>query len=41
MKQIRISDVHCQVANEKSKKRRLRIEEYIEILVQEDYNKKK
>ena len=40
MRQIKISSVHYQMAVERSKKRRLKIEEYIEILVQEDFNKK-
>lgn len=40
MKQIRVSDVHYQMALEKAKKKRLKVEDYIGSLVQEDYNKK-
>lgn len=40
MKQIRVSDVHYQMALEKAKKKRKKVEDYMESLVQEDYNSK-
>ena len=40
MKQIRVSDVHYQMALEKAKKKRLKVEDYIESLIKHDYNGK-
>ena len=40
MKQVRISDVHYQMALEKAKKKRLKVEDCMECLIQEDYNRK-
>jgi len=40
MKQIRVSDVHYQMAIERARKRKMRVEDYMESLVQEDYNRK-
>ena len=40
MKQIRVGDVYCQMALEKAKKKRMKVEDYMEGLIQEDYNRK-
>jgi hypothetical protein len=41
MKTVKVSSVHYEMAKEKMKKRKARtIEEYIEILIQSDYNSK-
>ena len=40
MKQIRMSDVHYQMALEKAKNKRMKVEDYMEGLIQEDYNRK-
>ena len=40
MKHIRVSDVHYQMAIERARKRKMRVEDYMESLVQEDYNRK-
>ena len=41
MKQFKVSDVHYQMAQELSRKRRMRVDEYMEELIQKDYNGKK
>ena len=39
MKTIKLSSVHYEMAKEKMKKRKIRtIEDYMEIIVQDDYN---
>ena len=40
MKQVKVSDVHYQMAIERAKKRKMRVDDYMESLVQEDYNSK-
>jgi len=40
MKQFKVSDVRYQMAVEKAKKKRLKVEDYVEGLIQEDYNRK-
>ncbi len=41
MKTVKVSSVHYEMAKEKMQKRKARtIEEYIEILIQSDYNSK-
>ena len=40
MRQVRVSDVHYQMALETAKKKRMKVEDYIEGLIQEDYNRK-
>ena len=39
MRTVKVSSVHYEMAKEKMKKRKIRtIEDYIEILIQEDYS---
>ena len=41
MKTIKLSSVHYEIAREKMKKRKIRtIEDYMEILIQDDYGRK-
>lgn len=41
MRTVKVSSVHYEMAKEKMKKRKIRtIEDYIEILIQGDYNTK-
>ena len=40
MKQIRVGDVHYQMALEKATKKRMKVEDYMEGLIQEDCNRK-
>lgn len=40
MKQIRVSDVHYQMAIERARKRKMKVEDYMESLIKEDYNRK-
>jgi hypothetical protein len=41
MKTVKLSSVHYEMAREKMKKRKVRaIENYIEMLIEEDYNAK-
>ena len=40
MKQVRVSGVHYQMAIERARMRKMRVEDYMESLVQEDCNRK-
>ena len=41
MKMVKLSSVHYEMLVELSKKNRMKPDEYIEVLIQEKYNKKK
>ena len=41
MKMVKLSSVHYEMLVELSKKNRMKLDDYIEVLLQEKYNKKK
>ncbi len=41
MKMVKLSSVHYEMLVELSKKNRMKLDDYLEVLLQEKYNKKK
>ena len=41
MKNVRISDVHYEMLRDQSKKYRMKVEDFVEELIQENYSTKK